>query len=957
MLSVSSCNLAQASSYFEKDYYSQSVSGDNQTAWQGKLAGKLGLNGEVTEAQFRGLMQAQAAAGKTCVEHDLTFSAPKSVSIAAEMGDPELRAAVLEAHRAAVSDTLREIEKNVISTRIKANGEMQHIKTGNMAAATFEHSTARPASAGAAPDMDLHTHCAIANQTEYNGQMYAIDGKSLYDVQKRYGAEYRSRLAAGLQERGYQIHVTDPEKGFFEMDGIKPEVIAHFSQRRAQIEAELTRSGQSGAKAAQQAGLKTRAGKDKNIDMDATRAQWREELHQMGQDAPKKSADPIPKATPEARQEAFSHAVGGLEQSEYAFTQKDLETAILNQGVGDGMTRAHAQKLIAHAEKSGKIVNLGRVQGADPATAPVYFTTKHNIEQQEAIFQAVADGRGKAAALDPATAKASLDKVCKANGWQLAAEQERLVMHVATSPDQVIAVRGLAGTGKTFSLNAAREVLEANGYEVRGMSASGKAADELQQDAHLKDCGTIHSVMNRAEKAAGNAIPGEDYSEKKTWNFDNLKKPEKPCVILMDEASLTDNNTMYHALKLAQAQDAKLVLVGDDRQLLPVGAGNSFSELVQNNLVATTDLTAIQRQKVDSLRQAVVEAVKGDPEKTLDILAKGGNVTEIKTEARLFKAVSKEYCSRAPEMQQDTVILTATNATRQRLNAQIREDLKAQGKLQDGKNFEIQTGKAAACQREFAVGDKVAFFQNDNKIGVKNGTQGEVTGLTDKGLTVKIGNKQIVDVNMSQYNHVDHAYAITPHKGQGLTKGHAMPVLLAKDAKLNSRNSMYVDVSRAKFSCKIFTDNKEKVGKQVCQWAEKVTARSFAPRPKAAAKQRVKGKCQAAAPNRAAAKARGFSPRLSGAVLPKIGPAAKFAGGVAASFGKSIGTIGKDIFLAPIKFPIDAIKMAYSIIQTFANVQQRWNDVARPVDISKMPTAKPMPLMDMTPKKGPSMKM
>ena len=875
MMSVNSCNLGQSESYFDHDYYSKSVEGDNQTQWQGRLAPKMGLSGPVSEEDFKSLMRAIDDSGKTCVEHDITFSAPKSVSIAAEMGDETLRAEILEAHRQAVKETLKEIENNVISTRLKDHGVIQHVKTGNMCAATFEHSTARP-TPQAPPDMQLHTHCAVANLTEYNGQAYSIDGKALYDVQKRYGAEYRSRLAAKLQARGYGIKVTDPEKGLFEMTGVKPEVIRHFSKRREQIEAEMAKSGQSGAKAAQRANLSTRCKKDPDIDMEAVRSTWRAEMKALGQEAVVKSEDPI-KATVQDRQEAFSRAVARLEQADYAWTQKDLETAVINEGVGVAMTRERAQKLIVKAQKSGELINLGKVKGADPVTSPSYFTTEANIRQQEQIFYNVAEGRGQAQALDSATAKASLDQVCQANGWQLAPEQAQLVMHIATSKDQFVAVRGLAGTGKTFSLNAAREVLEANGYEVRGMSASGKAADELQQDAHLKLCGTIQHEMNQAEKDAGNNKIDEDYATKTSWNFEGLKKGDKPLVILMDEASLTANNTMFYAQELAKAQGAKLVLVGDDRQLLPVGAGNSFSELVQQGLIATTDLTAIQRQKDAALRQAVVEAVKGDPAKTLDILSKNGSIAEVKKESKLLQAAAAEYCSRPEAMQADTVVLTATNATRTKINTLIRDGLKAQGKLQGGREFEIQTGKGQPTSREFAVGDRIVFFKNDNDLGVNNGTQGVVSDVKEKGLWIQVGDKQRVFINMSKYNHVDHAYCLTPHKAQGLTKGHAIPVLLSRDGKMNSRNSMYVDISRAKFSSKIFTDNKEKVGQQVSKWAEKITGNSFAKSPKSKSGRKNK--------------ATNGPRKLTGAVSPKIAAIGK--GLALAPQNIAFGVVGK----------------------------------------------------------------
>lgn len=209
MLSVANVTESMGSTYYanaSENYYTRDAG--VQDRWQGSLCETAGLAiGEEIQAEQFQLMLANSGSTK-CAAYDCTFSAPKSVSILAELGTPEQHAELLVAHQAAVEATLHEIEDKEIGARITKDGITRHIHTGRMIAAKFEHDISREL------DPQMHTHCVIMNRTEYRGKSYAVDGKPLYKIQKVYGMEYRARLAAMLQERGYAIHVTDKEKGF-----------------------------------------------------------------------------------------------------------------------------------------------------------------------------------------------------------------------------------------------------------------------------------------------------------------------------------------------------------------------------------------------------------------------------------------------------------------------------------------------------------------------------------------------------------------------------------------------------------------------------------------------------------------------------------------------------------------------------------------------------------------------
>ncbi len=395
-------------------------------------------------------------------------------------------------------------------------------------------------------------------------------------------------------------------------------------------------------------------------------------------------------------------------------------------------------------------------------------------------------------------------------------------------------MEGLAGVGKSFSLNACREVLERNGFEVRGMSASGQAAQELAADAHLEGmaidgaarCGTIHRMLNEAEKQAGNAIKGEDYSQKTTWNLDGVQKSAKPTVWFMDEASLTDNNTLSYVVEMVERRGDKLVMVGDPSQLQPVGTGAAFTEAIREGRLSSIKLDNIQRQKDEQLLSAVKEAVLGKVDNSLDLISK--DTREIKTDKARIKAIVKDYLNLSSAEQRETVVLSAKNADRVALNRQIRAGLVKNGQLAKGCVFQVEADKGKpTVPREFAAGDKIVFLQNDLKLGVMNGTKGIVRGIEGERFTVDCGEGKLVQFDIGQYRWIEHGYCLTTFKSQGMTVKRALINMSSKDRLLNSRNAYYVDLSRAKMESKLYMDSREKLEPQISTFAQKLTSKDF----------------------------------------------------------------------------------------------------------------------------------
>jgi len=271
--------------YFEKDsgeadYWSKEAG--ESTAWIGAGAAELGLCGAVDQASFEKIMDRNlpgvgqlpgGQGGARRMGYDLTFSAPKSLSIQALVtGDQRL----LAAHQEAVKETLATIEKDVLKAQFKAGGKVQHESTGKMTAAVFAHETSREL------DPQIHSHAVVANVTRTaDGKWRALEGSQFYKHKMLSGAEYRARLASKVQALGYKVNITHGD-GRFELKGISRKQIEGFSKRRAQIESALKASGYKGAKASEVASLATRKAKAPKLNKAQFMETWKSAAKKAG---------------------------------------------------------------------------------------------------------------------------------------------------------------------------------------------------------------------------------------------------------------------------------------------------------------------------------------------------------------------------------------------------------------------------------------------------------------------------------------------------------------------------------------------------------------------------------------------------------------------------------------------------------------------------------------------------
>lgn len=893
--SVSALTSAgQAASYYEADdYYAEG--GLAPSEWFGEAAGALGLEGEVDREQFAALLEGQVGGkqlgttrdGKT--EHrpgwDITLSAPKSVSIMAEVaGDKRL----IAAHGAAVKVALAHVEKYMAATRIREGGKVQRETTGNLAIATFRHATSR------AQDPQLHTHAVVINATQdKDGKWRSLEPRAFYQLQKEIGVIYRQELAHGVAKLGYRI---EPGKdAMFEIAGVPDKVIEALSQRTAAIDARLAERGTSREEASaaekQIAALDTREAKS-HADIRELRADWRATADANGFDAGardrlvsgarERAVQVEVTANPEmlARQ-AVAFAAAKLSEREAVFSASTLAREAGDFAFGK-VGHAEISAAIAIAGDRGELVSrtfLDR-RGADFAG----FTTPQAIATERTMLQLEMAGRGMAEPIaSPMAAARTVERAARQSersGYPWTADQKRATADLLFSRDRVVAVQGYAGTAKTTTVLATyARAAERAGLSVTALAPTASAATVLGDALGL-----------RGDTVARHLLTPE------------RPTPGKGAVWVVDEASMLSAHDMTKLMTSADKAGARLVLVGDVKQLGSVGAGAAFAQL-QAAGMPTTRLAEVVRQTNADTREAVMASIEGHAAKALAALDRGGGkVLEAATTHDRFEAMARHYLSLSPAERAKTLVVEPSRDGRDTLTGMIRDQLAARGELsaqklqfaaleakgmtraeareaaryaigdivrfnrdyaakavrrgdalsivgidtergrialagQDGRSIDWHprqwgAGKAEvfeAKSMELRAGDRVQFTRNDHEAGRINGLGGTVTGIdpATNQATVKLANgrEQRLDLTDPRDTHLRHAYVQTAYAAQGQTAERVLIHADSRSTNLVDQKMLYVALSRAKGEAVVVTDDRERLARAITERAgEKQTA-------------------------------------------------------------------------------------------------------------------------------------
>jgi conjugative relaxase-like TrwC/TraI family protein len=802
------------------------------------------------------------------VEHragwDATFSAPKSVSLTALVGGDDR---VRYAHRAAVTTALDELERY---TQARIGGNNPAETTAKFIAAKFEHDTARPVDGYAAPQ--LHTHAVIFNVTERaDGSTRALQERAFFESQQYATAVYQSALTYQLRSLGYEIE--SGRSGAPEVKGYSQEYLDASSPRSKQIREQLEKSGYSGPEAAEIAAHSTRDRKQ-TLSAEEVLAAHKEMAAAFGN----QPQQVIAAARQRAEQQAMEPEQKPLAKEAVTFARDSIfereavadERAILRDALRRGMGEASYRDIRAEFDSRRAAGEFRSVQGMKHDSARS-FTTPETIAAERVNIRYVLEGRN---AVEPMmTAERARDQANTRSS--LNDSQRRVIEEVLNSSDRIHGLQGLAGTGKTTTLQTIREGAEASGYIVEGFAPTSKAAGQLREAGI--DATTLQSFLAR-----GQNHPSAD--------------PANRHLYMLDESSLASTKQMRSFLSKLNPEDRVLV-IGDTRQHQGVDAGRPFQQMQEAGM-QTSQLDRIMRQKDPELLKAVQHLANNETVKGIALLAKQGRVTEIPDGRDRIAAIAREYAAQ-PE---NTIIVSPDNRSRQQINEAVRVELRRNGTLaENGQVFqtlshrsdmtgadrkwaarysdgdvlqytngskaegierssfatvrsvdarantltvELQNGSSVTydprrlmgvnvfreMEREFATGDRLQFTVSSKYLGVANRDLGTVTTLEDGKMAVRLDGKtqRTVTFDPEEFRQFDHGYAVTSHSSQGLTAGRVLAHIDTDSSQSLINNRLaYVAISRASDDAHVYTNNAETLGERLASDITKSAAVDF----------------------------------------------------------------------------------------------------------------------------------
>lgn len=870
-------NLKNARSYFEEhlavgDYYCEGerVRGE----WIGNGASVLGLSGTVEKQAFLNLCENRhprsgkrltartkstrknksgADVANRQVFFDFTFSPPKSVSVAALVGnDPR----IVTAHHDAVKVAVREME-SFAATRVRRAGANSNRITGNVLAALFEHETSR------ALDPHLHTHCIVFNATldASEERWKALQNFEMLVAQKYVENVYYHELARGLNRCGYTV--VNSARGDFEIAETAPELCARFSKRHQQID-EQTRqflaeqpSKEGGNVKAIRENLarKTRSRKQHDVSRKQLQALWDSQL----------TPDEKPGVTnrsDETNQQRLKAADAVDWAEEHLFDRRSI---------------VHEHELWRHALEfaRGHRVTLDEIK-RETAARPYLreesdkLTRRDVLAREWEIVQMAERGAKKHAPL----ARNSED-----SEGTLADDQRIALRRILGSRDRVTLFRGGAGTGKSYVLRRVQEVLHREGQATHVLAPQRQQVLDLSKDG-------LTGAQTVAEFLAHGSL-------------------DRGAIVIVDEAGQIGARQLYDLLSLIETRGARVILSGDTRQHGPVEASDALRAIERYSGLRPAELNTIRRQdperardraereRIREYRRAVREASQGALETSFDRLQRLGAVTEANPE-RLREELANAYVELASRGE-SAIVVSQTWAEIDQVNDRIRRDLHQRGLIsgEEKKVVSLRQVDLTSAQKNdprYYSDDHVVVF-NRRVGGCGRGDIGRVRGIVKRGVVIdtghslhvvkpekldaisvcspvelklcsgdrlqlkanavtcagaKLANGEIVTVAKikrtgeitladgrtlpASYRQFVRGYAVTSYGSQGKTVDH---VLLADSGSRAATNAQqwYVSISRGRTSIRIFTPDRAALRRHITRSGDRPLALELAESP------------------------------------------------------------------------------------------------------------------------------
>jgi conjugative relaxase-like TrwC/TraI family protein len=830
---VSICNLknaAKTAHYYEAENYYAKNEGIEQSEWYGKGAVEQGLSNKIKPQEFEAALHGKAANGIQLIADrtnrrlgtDITFSAPKSVSIEALVRGEDR---IIAAHIAAVKTALEYVERELIQTRITRNKQTYNEKTGNIQVALWQHDTSRQ------KDPQLHTHCVILNQTLCrDGKWRTIDNSEIFQQQLLVGAIYHNALAHQLEQLGYKCEWN--ADATFELTGYTPTQLAQFSSRRQEIVAAV------GAEASAQkrafATLQTRSAKQPDADRFALQQQWRTQAQAVG----------IEYASDRLRQERkigceslVQNAQEVLLERDVAFSDKQLFQEALRQEIQ--RQRQEGQLLTT---KDGRL------------------TTAAALERDRLLVTIAIRGKAR---LQPIATPDAVAQIARLKNFT--PDQTAAIELAATSTDSVVLIQGDAGTGKTYALSGLREI--ANGRQLRGLAPSAAAAVTLESESGIP-AQTLDSYLLSPNTVRGETLILDEaglMSSRQALALLSKAQQHECRVILIGDTKQLSSVEAGCPFRLLQRAGVQTAYMTENRRqkdpklkaAIDLAArgqiAQSYERLEASGRVA---LVASRQERTATVAQDYLARNQKEREQTLiltgtnqerdeitsviraGLLAEGslgsqsltvrslrsknlddwskkqaayyelGDIVTFNVDYKNLQK-GKPYC--VSDVDPDTNTITLTDSSGRKCISSCTQHV----------NREVYQLRSL----ELRVGDKGRFTKNDPARKQINGQAFRVTDVNPQTGELTILTKGWSrTVRAADLIHADYNYVSTTYSSQGKTLDAAIWCVDTVQPKLLGKEAYYVAISRVRHELKIYTSDVEALSSAIAPSRAKANA-------------------------------------------------------------------------------------------------------------------------------------
>ena len=853
----------------ENNYYVNADAVKN-SSWFGELARKRKLTDPINRTDFADQLAKNATSdsrGKPVLGFDIVFSAPKSTSVLALAFE---RDEVRRAHQEAVKAALGYIEQSCLTHRIYDRSKKRQLLSPSNRAlfATFEHHENRTL------DVQLHTHGLLLQQIEdSSGRLRAVETHRLFQHKLAAGTLYQTEFARRLHKLGYQTR-WDMNKGTFEIAGVPQLVIDEFSTRRTEILEQLKKTGKTSHRQADLAALFTRAAKPKNIDRGELKRTWLRRAEQRGflphhayalRDIEPVNAHVCPTAI-------IDQAVSHLSQMAAVFEKRHLTVECLKRARGH-IAGSLVLDAIEQAIAKGKI--LTAPENCDFLTTPAMQALEASFLDHEK------DGRSKIA---PVYSELEISRAVR----EVALDRDQLqaVAQVLASSSRVVGIQGYAGTGKTTLLSAVRHLAEKKRQRIIALAPSTQAAKLLQAETQipsdtvqffLTKFGELEEGTPAFEKARAGFVgsillidEASMLSSKQVADLFNLQRKLQIARIVLvgdrEQLNAVEAGRPFELLQRAGMECAKVRTIRRQKNEVLKGA---VIDTIKKDIAAAflkfgPDIVENDEQDLCYLAAQTWLNQSQDKRQRSLIL------TQTRAERHLVNGIVRAHKQHAGELAADGTMLPYltsknTSVSQQRdasfyevgdvvlfnkryarlgvgrgTYAKVLQVNQQNGsiRLQVGNNIKTWrpdqvAGNAKGAidvfqldQIELAQGDEIRFTRNFPRHGIMNGTQCQVLEVGEKAVRLqkKNGETLVIDRHRAPLRHIDYAWASTTYSAQGKTVDEVHVVASSQNAHMNTAQSLYVQISRARYKAHVYTDDREALEMQVMK--------SLEPRPR-----------------------------------------------------------------------------------------------------------------------------